>query len=401
MRDRAIVAGHICLDIIPEFDPHSILDFKSIFQPGGLAKVGPAIFSTGGAVSNTGFILNRLGIPTRLIAKAGDDMFGKVILQIAAGLGEGLEQGIIVDRGVSTSYTVIISPPKTDRFFLHCPGANDTFDSKDIPFDDLKDGDLFHFGYPPMMKRIYQNDGEELEKIFRQAKETGITTSLDLCMPDQSDESGQADWRRILTRTLPFVDIFVPSLDEILFMLNRSLFEEFSGAFKHKNFIIRKPGLLSELSQQLLEMGTKIVMLKLGDSGAYLRTAEISALSQMGRARPITPEVWAGRELWSPCFRVDVVGTTGSGDSTVSGFFAGLLYGYSPEKALTGAVAVGACNVEAIDALSGVPTWDFVQTRIASGWERLMIYENPTGWRWSNKHEIWIGANDALRDQKF
>jgi sugar/nucleoside kinase (ribokinase family) len=400
-RDRAIVAGHICLDIIPEFDPLSNLDFKTIFQPGGLTKVGPVIFSTGGSVSNTGLILDRLGIPTKLAAKIGDDLFGQAIQQILARIGKGLEKGISINHNLTTSYTVIISPPRIDRLFLHCPGANDDFDSKDIPFEDLINLDLFHFGYPPMMRRIYQNDGEELQKIFQLAKETGITTSLDLCMPDLSTESGKVDWERILKRTLPYVDIFVPSLDETLFMVDRQLYEDYQGAFSPKKYLASKSDLLSKISSRLLEMGAKIVMLKLGDCGAYLRTSEISLINRIGRARPNAPEIWADRELWVPCFRVNVIGTTGSGDSTIAGFLSAFLYGYTPEKALTSAVAVGACNVEAADALSGVPAWDLVQKRIEAGWERLMVCENPVGWHWSKENEIWIGVNDSFSDRQI
>ena len=45
----AVVAGHICLDIIPQFDTLLPGEFASLFQPGRLIEVGPAILSTGGA----------------------------------------------------------------------------------------------------------------------------------------------------------------------------------------------------------------------------------------------------------------------------------------------------------------------------------------------------------------
>ncbi len=51
--------------------------------------------------------------------------------------------------------------------------------------------------------------------------------------------------------------------------------------------------------------------------------------------------------MWAPCFDVEVVGTTGSGDATIAGFLSALLRDASPEEAMTMAVAVGACNVEA------------------------------------------------------
>ena len=42
----------------------------------------------------------------------------------------------------------------------------------------------------------------------------------------QIQKAGQADWAKILGRTLPYVDFFVPSIEELCFMLDRDKFEE-------------------------------------------------------------------------------------------------------------------------------------------------------------------------------
>ena len=130
------------------------------------------------------------------------------------------------------------------------------------------------------------------------------------------------------------------------------------------------PALLADLADQLLAWGVKIVLIKLGDQGVYLRTAGRAALAALGRGGPADPAAWADRELRAPCFQVQVAGTTGAGDATIAGFLAALLRGMGPEDALTAAVAVGACNVEAADALSGIRTWDETWARIAAGWPR-------------------------------
>ena len=388
---RAIVAGHICLDIIPQFDPQARFEAGSLFKPGSLTRVGPVIISTGGAVSNTGLILHRLGVPTLLVAKIGSDVFGQAIRRIVSEFEADLDRGIISDPGEATSYSVIINPPGIDRKFFHCPGANDSFDSRDIAFDRLTEGDLLHFGYPPVMRRIFANHGEELEKIFRLAKQTDITTSLDLCMPEETAESEKTDWLHLLSRTLPFVDIFLPSLDELLFMLDRKGFEQLQQAGGLQDYIKREPAaeLISQLGHSLLEMGAKIVLIKLGDCGAYLCSAGVESIVDLGRARPPDYSSWANQELWAPCFRVAVVGTTGAGDSTIAGFLSALLRGLSPVEALTAAVAVGACSVEGPDALSGVPGWEAVQSRIQSGWDRATLCPAPAGWVWSGEDHLW------------
>jgi sugar/nucleoside kinase (ribokinase family) len=105
-------------------------------------------------------------------------------------------------------------------------------------------------------------------------------------------------------------------------------------------------------------------------------------MAGIGRAAPLSPQDWADRELWSPCFRVAVAGTTGAGDATIAGLLSGLLRGMSAEESLTAAVGVGACNVEAPDALSGVRTWEATQERIQPRDGNAMPLQlDAPGWR--------------------
>ncbi len=130
-----IVAGHICLDIIPDISGGTAEEGKAMLLPGRLTTVGAATLSTGGPTSNTGLSLHKLGIPTKLMGKTGDDLFGSAIAQLLAGTDESLAKGMIVDPRVETSYTVVINPPGIDRILFHCSGANDDFTSDDIDYD--------------------------------------------------------------------------------------------------------------------------------------------------------------------------------------------------------------------------------------------------------------------------
>jgi sugar/nucleoside kinase (ribokinase family) len=376
-----VVAGHICLDIIP-----TIFQERIEFTPNSLVEVGHAVLSTGGAVSNTGLALHKLGIATRLLGKVGEDSFGAVVREIVARNDPSLAEGMHVARGEATSYTVIISSPGQDRMFLHCPGCNNTFGADDIDYTMLHETGLFHFGYPPVMRRIIENDGRELVEIFHRAKETGATTSLDVCMPDPKGFSGSVDWPKILSSVLPYVDIYLPSLDETLFMLGPRRGPEPAD--------LGMPDLLAEVSATLLDMGPSIVGLKLGSMGLYLRTASEGALRHLGRARPMDFRPWAEREIWSPCFRVNVVGTTGSGDATIAGFLAAYLRGRAPEDCVTLACAVGACNVEAADALSGLLTWDQTRERMSAGWARADLAVVREGWRRCPRTGLLRGPHD-------
>ena len=396
---EAVVAGHICLDIIP-----TLLGSMVTLAPGRLLEAGEAILATGGSVPNTGLALHKLGLSTRLMGKIGIDLFGQAIVQILESFDTGLARGMVVVPGESSSYSVIISPPQIDRVIIHSPGCNDTFGAEDVRYDMLEKAGLFHFGYPPLMARMYQNNGAELVDIFKRAKASGVTTSLDFSMPDPASVAGQADWHTILAAVLPYVDVFSPSVEELLLVLRRPLFEKLShksGAFLD----LLPPDVVSELGSMLLDLGVKVVSLKAGHRGLYLRTADIAALEQMGRAQPSKASAWANRELWAPCFLTRVVGTTGSGDATIAGFLFGLMRGMSPEAALSAACAVGACSVEAADALSGITSWPAILERIAAGWPRLLLkgkYKSPLdmqhfGWQWHESHEVWMGPADMAR----
>lgn len=371
MSDLNIVAaGHVCLDIIPTF-LRGAATLDAVMQPGKLVEMGAAVLSTGGSVSNTGLALKRLGLPVRLMGKVGDDPFGAVVRDLFGRLDASLVQTMIVDPAVATSYTVVINPPGVDRIFLHCPGANDSFRADDVTPALLEGMDLFHFGYPPLMAAFYR-DADELARLFKTVKGCGLTTSLDMALPDPASPAGQADWPDILRRALPWLDIFAPSLDEIVYMLHR----ERGLAVRAKAAEgVPMGGLIEDdvhaLAGELLSLGVAVVMLKLGDQGAYLRvTTDEKRLAACGCFSPEACEAWAGAAFFAPCFNAQVAGTTGSGDCTVAGLLAGIAKRLGPAASVRSAVAVGASSVERPDATSGVPSWDALEARIRAGWGR-------------------------------
>jgi sugar/nucleoside kinase (ribokinase family) len=124
-----------------------------------------------------------------------------------------------------------------------------------------------------------------------------------------------------------------------------------------------------EISGTLLGLGAKLVLLKLGSRGLFLRAANRENLKDMGDAFSDNVDQWADFCAWLPCYKVDVVGTTGAGDVTVAGFLCAILRNLPPLDAMKAALAVGACCVEAPDAVSGIRGWDETMQRINSGWE--------------------------------
>jgi sugar/nucleoside kinase (ribokinase family) len=214
-----------------------------------------------------------------------------------------------------------------------------------------------------------------------------VTTSLDMTRPAAASEAARIDWAAWMAQVLPQVDVFAPSLDEIRMMLEPAS----SGPPTARE--------LRSLGDRLIAWGARIVALKLGEHGLYLRTTrDLHALAGLGRAAPADPGAWCGRELAVPCFRADVVGTTGAGDSTTAGLLTGIALGHSPEAVITGAAGVGACSVEAADANSAVPPWHVVQARILAGWPHLA--PSVAGFEWNTSRTLGIGSADLVHGDR-
>jgi sugar/nucleoside kinase (ribokinase family) len=393
---QVIVAGHVCVDIIPTFGD-AVVPLENLLRPGHLTSVGPAVIATGGAVSNTGLALHRLGIPVQLMGKIGEDLFGEAILSVFRRYSRALAAGMLISPGEDSSYTLVINPPGVDRIFIHCPGANDTFGAADIPIDAVRQARIFHFGYPSLMRRMHIDDGVELAQMMANVKAAGIVTSLDMSLPDSNSTAGRTDWQALLARTLPYVDIYAPNLEETLYMIDRPRY----AALAAGDAPAPDGDLLHTLAGRLLELGAAIVGLKLGDRGLYLRTtADPRRLAALGDLLPADLTGWAGRELYAPCFQVKVAGTTGAGDCAYAGLLAGLLYGQSVEAVLLSSAATGACSVERADAISGVPHWDDVQARLRAGWARHPLTLRLQGWRSNADATIWYGPADSVRSQE-
>ena len=352
----AVVAGHICLDIFPTFKPGKA-GLKEILIPGKLVDIGEAHLSPGGPVPNTGVNLKKLGLRISLMGKTGGDPFGRILLDLLS--DRSGTEGMSVAKDGQTSYSVVLAPPGVDRIFLHNPGANDTYSSDDIDYRIVKNSRLFHFGYPPLMKRMYQDKGRELAAIYKKVKGLGTITSIDLALPDPDSAAGRVDWKIILKSVMEFVDIFLPSAEELMFMLDRRRFDAIRKKAAGQDAVeFYSLADIRKMADQLLGMGAKIVVLKAGKRGAYLHTASAERLKKIPEMTEKRLEDWADRELWGKPFKpAKFVSSTGAGDSFIAGFLTAFLRGLSAEESLRAANCVASQNVTAMDATSGVKSW--------------------------------------------
>ena len=342
-----VVAGHICLDLIPRLRGVPALD------PGALTVVGPAVVSTGGAVGNTGLALHRLGTPVAMMGKLGTDPLGRVVLDLLAQHDPSLCDEMIVSDTAATSYTIVINPPATDRSFLHCPAANDTFSAADVRYDRLHGARVFHFGYPPLMRKMYEDGGAEL---LRDVSSGARGRTGHLAGPLRTRRGQRRRPCRLgscSAHTLPHVDVIHPSIDELLFMLDRAAHDAWQAGAAMSN-VIDLPRLVRARRPAARD----------GCGGRR---------DQARRPRSVCPDDRHRRPAAS-VLRSDraerraVAGPTGPvslfraterrrhdrrGDCTIAGFLAALLRDEDPSTAARSATAVGAFSVESVDATGG------------------------------------------------
>lgn len=375
MGKKVVVAGHICLDITPVFPDRKISHVTEILQPGKLTHVGAVDTHTGGAVANTGLAMKKLGADVSLMGKIGGDAFGEIVKNILNKYDAG--EGLIVSETESTSYTVVLAMQGIDRIFLHNPGANNRFYAEDISEEALKEAALFHFGYPPIMESMYRKKGAELIKIMKAAKAAGAATSLDMAAVDEDSPAGAADWNLIIKKVMPYVDFFVPSVEELCYMIDRERYEEWKqrGAGTDITELLDVEKDIKPLADKCMEYGAKVLLIKCGAPGMYYRTAAPDVLGQISSRCGLDADAWAGKEGFERSYVPEkILSGTGAGDTSIAAFLTAMLEGYSLEDTMHLAAATGACCVAAYDALGGLKPFDELKAKIDAGWEKNSVH---------------------------
>jgi sugar/nucleoside kinase (ribokinase family) len=240
--------------------------------------------------------LAALGAAVDFWGKVGHDAYGEFVVGELERRGIGTS-GIIHDPDIRTGVTVSLTYPRDRALFTYLGSiAALRLDDLDLsliaPYDHLHSASIF------LQKELRPG----LSVLYQAAKQAGLTTSLD----SGWDPGGH--WKCDIFDVLPYVDFFLPNEVEALHFTGASTVEEAAA----------------ELSRYA---GTVVV--KLGKKGALAQSSE---------------QVWQ-----APAFEVEVVDTTGAGDTFNAGFLhAHIVEGRSMPHALRFANACGAIAVTTI-----------------------------------------------------
>ena len=154
------------------------------------------------------------------------------------------------------------------------------------------------------MPEMYADNGAELVSLMKRAKAAGVATSLDMAAVDENAPAGQADWKEILKNVLPFVDFFVPSVEELCFMLDRERFHEWQKRADGRDIteILDVEKDIRPLAEQCMEFGAKVLLIKCGVPGMYLRTADKNSLEKTGSKAELSADVWSEKEIFEKSY---------------------------------------------------------------------------------------------------
>lgn len=355
----AIIAGYLCIDMVPEFTGHELsTGISGLLKPGKLIEIEGLEFNLGGVVANTGMAMKKFGKEVYLNGLIGNDFIGEIAKNMLDKYD--LAEGIKITGVTGTAFGIVLAPPGVDRIFLESPGCSKIFDMEFIDFKAVSQSRLFHFGYPPLLREFYLNGGAQLKSMFSKVQEMGVATSLDFSLPDLQSESGKQDWLQIMKVVLPLTDIFVPSLEEVLQIMKPDEYARIISSAGNSEIIDLIPiSIIREIGRTIIEMGAKILLIKAGHRGIYLLTGNASALNQKEGFK--LPEAhWNNRELWCDAYPADpekVKNATGAGDTAAAAFLAAILDDATAETALKLAAIAGRNNLYCQDIYQEVNGW--------------------------------------------
>ena len=279
---------------------------EALPQKGLLELVDSIELFSGGNAMTAAINLKKLGLEPAVIGKVGRDPFGAFLTRLLDENGIN-PAGVAVDERVQTSASVALSNADGERTFLHCVGANGRFCIDDVDWGIIEKS---RFVFVTGTYLLGDFDGQQTAEFLKKCKQMGKLTALDVCW----DSKGR--WETLLTDCYPYIDIFMPSIDEAVELSRLS-----------------DPG---EIAGYFMARGVAGVVIKLGGKGCYLKENRDA------------PGV-----LVAPYKVENVLDTTGAGDSFCSGFLAGLALGKPLYECARLGNAVGALCVGAKGATSG------------------------------------------------
>lgn len=295
---KIVCAGEMLVDIIA--CPVNVVSFLN-----NTCQVEDIRITSGGDANNNAVNFAKLGHEVTYLGRVGCDGMGDYVTTLARQAGINMDHAARSDTSSQTKSLILIDR-HGNRTFLQYPGTSAEFCFEDCDLAALEGADLLQISGTFHLPRF---DGEGAARLLRGAKERGLITSMDIT----TDRTGR--WQGILDTCYPFLDYFLPSVEQA---------SQVAGT--------EEPG---EIAAFFLDRGVKNVLVKLGGRGSYFKNSETAFYAGTYRG-------------------LRVVETTGAGDAFCAGFLTGVGKGLPPEGCVTLGTACSAFVIQAVGATAGM-----------------------------------------------
>lgn len=299
-----IVAGELNVDLVVKGDVEP--EFGQVEK-----LVDDMTLSAGGSACIFAASAAKMGLKVLYVSRIGDDLFGRYMLEAMRAVGVDVSR-VKVDPEVKTGATIILSKGQ-DRAMLTYLGTIARVCYEDLGEDWTEMARHLHVASPFLLTALRP----DMPKMMRLAHEAGMTVSLDTNW-DPTEE-----WK--VDDLLEHTDVFLPNENEIM-------------AITGERDI--------ECAIQKMAKRVPTLVVKLGAQGAVAVQGE--------------------EKIRVPAWPVQVMDTTGAGDTFDGGFLAGWLKGEPLRRAVELAVTCGALTVAQVGGFNGQPTWEEANAYLAA-----------------------------------
>ena len=278
---------------------------------GSLERVDKIELHTGGNALTAARNIKKMGISSAAVGKIGCDALGDFLLSELKKDGVDTRSVSRSDTAQTSASAALISEDG-ERCFLHCVGADGVFRMSDVDRNVIDESEIV---FVTGIFLLDEFDTYDLAEFLKRCKKMGKITAADVCW----DAEGR--WGSVINAALPYIDIFLPSIDEAKMIAGKEAPKDCADVF--------------------FEKGVGSVVIKLGGDGCYARKSR----EEQGKSYPC-------------CRGVVPVDTTGAGDSFCSGFLAALSKGKEFYECVRFANAAGALCVMSMGASTGMKSYE-------------------------------------------
>ena len=304
---RLIVVGSLNIDLVTPVE--------RLPRPGETLVGGDLAVFEGGKGANQACAIGRLGGAVTMIGQVGDDAFGTSLRDSLRAAGVDTSGIGISTRATGSACISVL--PDGENAILISPGANATL-SREIALERLRLAAPYDF----LLGQL-ETPMTTIEAAFAEARRSGATTILD-----------PAPVQPLPGELIPNIDFITPNQIEATALL---------GGTKD---CIRSFDDARAAADGLLSAGFRGVVLKLGELGCYVATAQVRGAV--------------------PGFKVAAVDTTGAGDTFNAAFAVSLAEGAAIMDAAVFANAAAALSVTRPGAQNSIPTRAEVESLLAA-----------------------------------